>query len=162
MSGKVDEIEIFGSGDLYVVSGNSSVIKIRGKDIEFRFFPHYIAEALKKQDVSGVVGVEKPKKLITKNRGIVMQGEKACVLPDTQWEILTRIFYSIRKAVTISELCDPKQGVPIWDYKRAPDSPSLDHLAKGINDKLASAGILLRVSHRNGVFSFESRYRRRD
>lgn len=91
------------------------------------------------------------------NKGIVIQGQNACTLSDTEWEILSRIFYSARKAVTISELCDSKLGMPLWDINRCPENPQLLHWAKRINNKLAGAGISFQVGFRDGVFRFESR-----
>lgn len=91
------------------------------------------------------------------NRGIVIQGENACVLPDTQWEILRRLLRSKEKSITVSELCDPALGESIWDINRAPENPSLAHFAKSITAKLAGAHMTIRVGFRDGVFFVEPR-----
>ena len=108
-------------------------------------------------DAETFLGRTKPicKPINMQNRGIVIQGENAVTLSDTEWEVLRRLLYSERKAVTISEFCDTKLGEPLWDINRAPENPSLAHLAKRINSKLACADITFRVGFRDGVFFFE-------
>lgn len=87
------------------------------------------------------------------NRGIVIQGRKATVLPETRWVLLRRLYDSKTKTATLDELCDGSKGEMVWRRDLAPDHRTLSHFASNINRSMEEAEISIRVACKDGVFS---------
>lgn len=96
-----------------------------------------------------------PFRLVTKNREIVMQGENACSLSDSEWLIVHRLNNVKSHALTIAELCDPDLGVAVWEAGCVPQWESLGNLASKINGKFLKSDIVATVkySKTNNEFS---------
>lgn len=146
-----DEIEITGLKGLQIVCANSKMIKIRGPHVAFSYLPGEIAEVIPdKEEVTG----QASKKLITKNRCIVMLGENACHLSDTKWLIVHRLNSIENHCMTLDDACSNEKGEKIWTSGKAPDSKVIRNYLSDMSTKLKEANIFVSFSYSESEMLF--------
>lgn len=140
----MDTLEIWSDVPLKVMRLDSRHYKIVGPKILFDLTPAELADVF---SFGGGEDLTDKKKLITKNRGIVMQYENACKLSDAQWLLVDRLNNAKGNVLTTDDACDEKKGEQLWTLNNVPKVPSLRNLASDVTTELQKAGITVSVKY---------------
>lgn len=147
----LETLDITSDVPLKVIRLDSRHIRIIGPTILFELNPAAMAEALSfgRGDSEAA---EKKKMLNTKNREIVIQGENACKLSETEWLIVHRLNESEDRRMSIDELCDSEQGEAVWPINNVPTEKSRGNYANSISSKLLEGGIMAKIRHEENTY----------
>lgn len=145
LSANFETLEFWAAEPLRVIRLNSKRYKVVGIEIFFDLIPAH----MRHDTTESKPDTRNPLRLNTKNREIVIQGENAAKLSETEWLLIHRLYEAGRKtgiyALTIDQLCDPEQGEALWGINDVPTSQTLRNLAYNAGDKLTKANIFVPI-----------------